>query len=96
MMDEEWLAGLDTMTGEERWNALGDAMVWQIGEVLGGVENANLTALHLAIADQIMVFINAGVPEESISALLQVTWRKIRDKWGRTSGATHVNPSLVL
>lgn len=84
------------LTEAERWSLFGDVMVSRLDGVLGGVEHANLAALHIAIADEAVYLINAGVPAEEVSVLLEITWRKIRDRWAHRDGVTHANASLLL
>ena len=35
-----------------------------------------------------------GIPAEDVSVLLEITWRKIRDRWALRDGVTHANASL--
>lgn len=75
---------------------LADIVVAQIEQRIGGIEDATLTSLHLALADQIVVMLRAGATAAYVDPVIEQVWQRLRDAWERAENApeqTHRNVS---
>ena len=88
------------MSGEG-WTAdeLAELIVAQIEERIGGIEEATLTSLHLALSDQILVMLRAGATAAYVDPVIEQVWHRLREAWERAEDApeqTHRNRSSLL